>query len=86
MGNCSWCWVTTSYHIFVNCVNEPYPAKSDMSYEASEGDHFGRKISIYVSFIEELSLHRHHYYRVTIKEVRKHHIRVMPDFEEIESE
>lgn len=55
----------------------------EVTGEISDGEHFGKKIKFYVSFIEELDLHRHHYYRVTIKEVHKHHIRVMSDFEEI---
>ena len=52
--------------------------------EINDSEHFGKKIRIYVSFIEELELHRHHYYKVTIKEVHKHHIRIMSDFEEFE--
>lgn len=54
--------------------------------EISDGEHFGKKIRIYVSFVDELELHRHHYYRVTVKEVRKHHIRIMSDFEEIDAD
>jgi hypothetical protein len=57
----------------------------EVTGEISDGNNFGKTVKIYVSFIEELGLHRHHYYRFTVKEVYKHHIRVMPDFEEIES-
>ena len=55
----------------------------EVSGEISDGEHFGKKIKIYVSFIDELELHRHHYYRVTVKEIHKHHIRIMSDFEEV---
>ena len=51
--------------------------------EISDGDHFGQRIRIYISFVEETFLHRHHYYRVTVKEVGKRHIKIRPDFEEI---
>lgn len=54
--------------------------------EINSSENFGKKIRIYVSFIEELDLHRHHYYKVTIKEVHKHHIRIMSDFEEVDTD
>ena len=65
-------------------LKDPVQKEFEVTGEVSDGEQFGKKIKIYVSFIEELDLHRHHYYRFTIKEVRKHHIRVMPDFKEIE--
>ena len=67
-------------------MKDPVQKEFEVMGEISEGEHFGKKIRIYVSFIDELELHRHHYYRFTIKEVYKHHIRVMLDFEEIEPE
>lgn len=65
-------------------MKDPVQKEFEVIGEISEGKYFGKKIRIYVSFIDELDLHRHHYYRFTIKEVYKHHIRVMSDFEEIE--
>lgn len=58
----------------------------EVSGEISDGDHFGEKIKIYVSIIQELELHRHHYYKVGIKDVYKHHIRIRDDFEEVSKE
>lgn len=67
-------------------MKDPVQREFEVVGEISDGEHFGKKIRIYVSFLEELELHRHHYYRFTVKEVLKHHIRVMPDFNEIEAE
>lgn len=67
-------------------MKDPVQKDFEVSAEISGGEHFGKKIKIYVSFIEELELHRHHYYKVTIKDVYKHHIRIMPDFEEVNNE
>lgn len=63
---------------------DPVQKEFEVVGEISDGEHFGKTIRIYVSFIDELELHRHHYYRVTAKEVRKHHIRIMSDFVEID--
>lgn len=67
-------------------MKDPVQKEFEVTGEISDGEHFGKKIRIYVSFIEELDIHRHHYYRFTIKEVHRHHIRVMSKFEEIEHE
>jgi ribonuclease HI len=67
-------------------LKDPVQKEFEVLGEIIEGEHFGMKIRIYISFMEELELHRNHYYRFTIKEVRKHHIRVMSPFEEIDPE
>ncbi len=67
-------------------MKDPVQKEFEVLGEIFEGEHFSKKIRIYVSFMEELDLHRQHYYRFTIKEVHKHHIRVMPGFEKIDPE
>lgn len=67
-------------------MKDPVQKEFEVMGEISDGEHFSKKIRIYVSFLEELELHRHHYYRFAVKEVYKHHIRVMPDFKELEVE
>jgi len=55
----------------------------EVSGEISEGEHFSKKIKIYVSILQELELHRHHFYNVAIKDVYKYHVRIRGDFEEV---
>lgn len=67
-------------------MKDPVQKEFEVIGEVFEGKYFGKKVRIYVSFIDELDIHRQHYYRFAIKEVYRHHIRVMSDFEEIEPE
>lgn len=62
---------------------EPVQKDYEISGEISDGEFFGKKIKIYVNFMQELDLHRHHYYKVVIKDVYKHHVRIRDEFEEI---
>ncbi len=55
----------------------------EVSGEISDGDLFGKKIKIYVSILQELELHRHHFYKIVIQDVYKYHVRIRSDFEEV---
>lgn len=67
-------------------LKDPVQKEFEVLGEIIKGEHFGMKIRIYVSSMEELDLHRNHCYRFAIKEVHNHHIRVMSAFEEIDPE
>lgn len=55
----------------------------EVSAEISDGKYYGKKIKIYVSIIDESKLHRHHYYKIIIKDVYTHHLFIESDFEEV---
>lgn len=61
---------------------DPVQKEYEVSAEITDGEHFGKKIKIYIDFMQEYELHRHHYYKIAIKDVYKHHVRISPDFEE----
>jgi len=65
---------------------DPVSKEYEISAEICDGIHYGKKIKIYVDFVQETELHRHHNYRVYIEKVFKHHVRINPDFEEYEPE
>ena len=62
---------------------DPVQKEYEIIGEISDGEHFGKKIKIYVDFMQELELHRHHFYKVEIKEVCKRHVWIREDFEEV---
>lgn len=62
---------------------DPVQKEYEIGAEISDGDLFGKRIKVYVDFMQEIDLHRHHYYEIVIDNVYKHHVRIRSDFEEV---
>lgn len=55
----------------------------EIGAEICDGVNLGKTIKIYVHSDKESEFHRHHYYRVTLRNVFRHHVRITPGVEEI---
>ena len=72
------------YHVHV-FKKEPVQNQWEISVEICEGKFLGKKFNIYVGSDIEIKLHRHHEYKIRIKEIFTHHVTIYKGLKEVKN-
>jgi len=62
---------------------EPVRDQWEISVEIFQGEFLGKKLKIFTDISLEKKLHRHHIYKVRIKDVHKHHVIINKTLKEV---